>query len=407
MSESGIRALRLNFIRETVVGTTPANPDWLRFADEVDDFAFQPESNIFERMAIGSPDVQGFNLGPEDHQMTVIYPLQRWLVGAGPVPLDAAGDGLLRDASNAYRSTHSILSRQTFEAGGTDSNGFRIYSYGIAGYITRALIRGAPNSGDPVKVELTYLCRKARSYLLNQPAASGTLEILSSDAADTTQSVTIENEGAGTSETIGPLTGVTPVVGVTAFADVDAIRLSAATQGDITVRRSGGGAVIGVIEGQTTNGGIEGDLGMPLLGTGSYEAALGASFQTVLAHSFTRAAAAIATNVMPVSIEVSNNIEANAVVGTRLKALDPAARGLRFNATVFSDQASHDDILEHLKASEGDMVWTFSGGTTARTVTIQNAALTAVGQRKYTKGEATMRRDNVFTGRGIAISTGL
>ena len=78
-----------------------------------------------------------------------------------------------------------------------------------------------------------------------------------------------------------------------------------------------------------------------------------------------------------------------------------------FNATVFSDQASHDDIIAHLQATEGDMLWTFTGGATARTVTLGAAALTSPGDRQYTKGEATMRRDNVFTAKTIVITDGL
>ena len=74
---------------------------------------------------------------------------------------------------------------------------------------------------------------------------------------------------------------------------------------------------------------------------------------------------------------------------------------------MFGDTASHDDIVEHLQATELDIVWTFFGGATDRTVTLSGAALTAPGARSYQKGEATMQRDNEFTAQGIAISDGL
>lgn len=406
-NEAGIRGLRCNFIRETVPGVTDTDPAWLLFSDELDSATYAPEGNIFERRAIGSPDVQGFERGPEDHEMSIIYSMQKWLVAAGPVPLDAVGDGLLRDANGGYLLTHSVLKRQEFLTGGTDSSGFRIYTYGTGGFIGRGMVSGSPDSGDPSKVDVAYVFERVRSHLINQPAVTGGLTIVSSDASDITQSVTIEDDGAGVTETIA-LNGTTPVIGLTlTFASVDAIRLDAETQGDITITFTTGANECMVIEGAVSNNGIEGDLGLPLLGSGTFESALGLAFQTVLSAAVSRGGSPIATNVMGISFEVINNLEQNPAVGTRKKVISPGNRDMRFNATVFSDQASHDDIVAHLQVTEADMVWTFTGGATARTVTLADAALTSPGDRSYQKGEATMRRNNVFTAQSIAITDGL
>ncbi len=407
-NEAGIRALRANFIRETIPGVTDDDPDWLRFSDELDSATYAPEGNTFERRAIGSPDVTGFELGPEAHEMAIVYSMQRWLVGADPqpAPLDPSADGLLRDANGGYLSTHSVLTRQAFLTGGTDGNGFRIYSYGTGGFLGVVNISGAPDSGDPSKVELSYNFERARSHLINQMAVSGTVTIVSSDAGDTTQMVTIEDEGAVNSETLA-LNGTTPVVGAQAFTDVDAIRLDLETEGDITITFTTGGLVCMVIEGKISNNNIEGDLGLPLLGSGSFETALSLVFQTVLNQSVSRGGNPIATNVMGISFEVTNNLQQDAVVGSRKMVISPGNRDMKFNASVFSDQASHDDILAHLQATELDMVWTFFGGATARTVTMAGAALTSPGERSYQKGEATMSRDNEFTAQTIVISDGL
>ncbi len=407
-NEAGIRALRANFIREVVPGVTPADPDWLLFGDELDSATYAPEGNIFERRAIGSPDVKGFEIGPEAHEMAIVYSMQRWLVGADPQPnpLDASADGMLRDANGGYLSTHSVLTRQEFATGGTDGNGFRIYSYGTGGFIGVANVSGSPDSGDPTKVELSYNFERARSQLINQMAVSGTLTIVSDDAADTTQSVTIENEGAVASETLA-LNGTTPVVGAQAFTDVDAIALDLETLGNITITFTTGGLVCAVIEGKTSNNGIEGDFGTPLLGAGSFETPINTVFQTVLNASVSRGGSPVAVNVMGISFQITNNLQQDAVIGTRAMVISPGNRDLKFNATVFSDQASHDDIVAHLEATEADMVWTFTGGATARTVTLTDAALTSPGERSYAKGEATMQRDNEFTAQNIAISDGL
>lgn len=406
-NEAGILGLRANFVRETTDGVTPTDPDWLVFSDEIDSKSFAPEGNIFERRAIGSPDVKGFELGPEDHVMSLAYSLQRWLAAAGPVPLDASADGMLRDAQGAYLSRHSVLTRQEFLTGGTDSSGYRIYSYGAGGVISRALITGAPDSGDPTKAELAYNFERARSHLINQMTVATGLTIVSSSALDTTQSVTMEDDGAALVETLA-LNGTTPVPTIsTAFSSLDAARLSAETEGDITITFTTGGNVCMVIEGKVSNNGIEGDLGLPLLGTGSFEAALALAFQTVLSAAVTRGGSALAENVMGISFEVQNNLEMNGIVGTRKKDISPGNRDMMFNATVFGTQASHDDIEAHLKATEADMVWTFTGGVSARTVTLGAAALITPGDRSYQKGEATMRRGNVFKAKTIAITTGL
>lgn len=409
-NEAGIRELRANFIRETVPGVTDADPDWLRFSDELDSATYAPEGNIFERRAIGSPDVKGFELGPEAHEMSIIYSMQRWLSAApggaqGP-PLDAAGDGLLRDINGGYLSTHSVLTRQAFLLGGTDGAGFRIYSYGTGGFLGTVNISGAPESGDPSKIDLSYNFERARSHLINQMAAPTTMTIVSDDTSDTFQNVTIEDDGAGATETLN-LNGLTPVVGAVSFSSIDAVALDVETAGNITVTFTTGGNTAIVIEGRISNNDIEGDLGLPLLGSGSFEAALNLVFQTVLNQSVTRGGNPIATNVMGISFEVTNNLQQDAVVGSRKMVISPGNRDLKFSASVFSDQASHDDIVQHLQATELDMVWIFGGGGSAREVTMAGAALTSPGERSYQKGEATMSRDNEFTAQSIAISDGL
>ncbi len=406
-NEAGIRELRANFVRETVSNVTPTDPAWLRFSDELDSASYAPEGNIFPREAIGSPDVQGFEVGPEDHAMGIVYSMQRWLVAAASAPLDASADGMLRDANGGYLSTHSVLTRQEFAAGGTDAAGFRIYSYGTGGFQGRAMVAGSPDSGDPTKVTIDYIFNKARSYLLNQPTAATGLTIVSDSTADTTQSVVVENEGAGITETIA-LNGTTPAVGIVlTFADIDAIRLTAETEGDITVTFTTGGNTVIVLEGKVSNNGIEGDLGLPLLGSGSFETALGLPFQTVLSSVFTRGGVALATNVMATSFEVNNSLEQDSKVSTRIKTISPGSRVITFNATVFSDQASHDAILANLQATEADIVWTFTGGVSARTVTLGGSALMTPGERSYDRGEAKMTLDNGFQGQTIVITDGL
>ena len=400
-NESGIGALRVNFVRETTPGVTQVDPAWLRFSDEMDQAGqWAPNTNIAIRTAAGSPDVTGFSIGAEDHELQVIYKLQRWLTQATQVPLDALADGLLRDADGYIINTHSYLARQTLPApAGTQSAGVRVYTYGTGGIFGSASLTGDPSTSEPVMADGTYRFVKVRSLRINQPTASGTVTVVSSNAGDTTQTVTVENEGAASSEGIA-LNGTTPVVGATSFADIDAINLDLETLGDITITFTSGAETVAVILGSVGQQDIEGDLGLPLLGSGSFEAALGTAFEHILGDTIQKGGTPIEANVMTMAINVSNNVQPDPVVTQKGKVLSEGNREVTAVATVFSETGSHDAIVQHLQATAGDITWLMTGGT----VTLPGSVLTAPGARSYEKGNATMRRDNTFTSEGMTIS---
>jgi hypothetical protein len=395
--EAGIGALRANFIRETTAGTTPTNPAWLRFSDELDSAGdWSPNTNLAARTAIGTPDIVGFSIGAEDHEVSVAYKLQRWPAAAG----DASYDGLVRDSNGFLPSTHSILFRQVLSNEGTQSGGdLHIYTYGTGAKFNTVRLSGDSGDSEPVLVEGTYVCEKVRSYAVSQPNASTTMTVVSSSASDTTQDVTVENLTGATSETIS-LTGTTPAAGVTSFSDIGAVRLSAETVGDVTVTFTTGGETCVVILGSASHQNIEGDLGLPLLGSGSYESALGTGLEHILGDTITKGGSAIDVNVMTMAIEVANNVQADAVTRQKTKVLNEGMRDVTASVTVFSARGSHDATIEHLKATAGDIVWTMDGGT----ITLSSAVLTAPGSRTYDKGAATMQRDNTFTGQGLTIA---
>jgi hypothetical protein len=149
-NEAGIGALRVNFIRETIPGVTDVDPAWLRYSDELNTVGnWVPNTNIAARTAIGTPDVVGFSIGAEDHELEISYSLQRWLTTATEVPLDAIADGFLRDVNGYIINTHSFLARQTLAAPeGSQAAGVRIYTYGFGGKFDSASLTGDPsNSG--------------------------------------------------------------------------------------------------------------------------------------------------------------------------------------------------------------------------------------------------------------------
>ncbi len=400
--EAGIGALRVNFVRETVEGTTQVNPAWLGFSDELSQVGnWVPNANLAARTKVGSPDVVGFSIGAEDHELSIAYMLQRWLTTATQVPSDAIADGLLRDTNGYVPNTHSFLARQVLSAEGAQVGGdLRIYTYGQGGKFSTAKLSGDPGNSEPVLVEGTYMFELARSYAISQPLSTSGFTIVSDNAGDTTQSVTVEDDGAALVETLA-LNGTTPAISIsTAFGSIDAIRLSAETLGDITITFTAGAELITVILGSVGQQGIAGDLGLPLLGSGSFEAALATAFEHILGDTITKGGSALDVNIMPLALEVTNNIESKAVTRAKGKVHNEGFRNVVVTATVFSARGSHDATIEHLQATAGDIVWTMTGGA----ITVPSAVLTTPGARNYVKGAASMQRDNAFTGQGLTIS---
>lgn len=393
--ESGIKELRAHFIRETTVGVTPANPDWLRFGDTLRQISEAPNANVYMQMGAGVFDLTGFLVGPEDHTMGIEYELQNWLTAGN----DAAADGLLRAADGGLLNTHSFQSRQELAAGGVLASGSRIYTIAKGGHVGRVTLSGEPNSGEPLKTRLDYVFEKIRSYVIDQPAATGVCTIRSTNAGDTTQSLTIENEGAGTSETIA-LNGTTPVAGITSFADIDAAELDAETIGDVIIEHSGQDVM--TILGQTSNGGFEGDLGIPLLGTGSFEAALASAYEIIVGSTILRGGAVLEEDatISSFEIQIENNLDVHPRIDSRRRRIIEGKRDISANVTIFSRRGSHDSLVANLTADEQDIVWTLTGGT----ITLSDTALTSVGGRSYEAGKAVMTRNNVFTGRGLVIA---
>lgn len=394
--EAGIKDLRVHFLRETLTGVIQSDPAWLRYSDTVTRIQESPNANVFMQRGAGEFDIQDFLVGPEDHGLEITYDLQNWLTAGN----DAAADGLLRAADGAFLNTHAYQSRQDLLSGGSLVSGRRIYTIGTGGRIGRVSLSGDPNTGEPLKVALTYVYEKLRSYVIDQPASTGVVTVVSDNAADTSQTVTVENAGAGTSEGIA-LNGTTPVAGVTSFADVDSLSLSAETIGDITISHTA--AVIAVILGKTSNGGFEGDLGIPALGSGSFQSALGpGGYEQIVGSSIQRGGSDIEDNatISNFEIQVENNLSVHPRIDSRARRIIEGSRDVSSIATIFSEKGSHDAFVENLKATEADIVWTLTGGS----ITVLNAALTGLGGRSYEAGQAVMQRNNTFTGRSIAIA---
>lgn len=392
--ESGIRALRLEFVRETTEGVTPTNPAWLVYSDAVQNFEVSPTASINPRSNVGTPDVVNFNAGTESHEFSVTYDLQRWFTSAG----DAAYDGMFRNADGALPASHSMVARARSGDDGADDGGSYIFYVATGAKIGTVTLAGEPENGEPITVTLNYMCRKLRAYQVDQPAASGVVSIVSTDNADT-MNITVESVDADETETIA-LTGTTPAVGAVSFPEIDAALLASQPKGNVTI--SIGGTGLMTIYGTDAYGGREGDLGIPLLGTGSHGAAVGTAYENILGDTITRGGSplGIDADIASVSLTVENNIESSSTVYSIGKILSEGMRDVTLSANIFGPTASFDSMMDHLRAVESDVVWTLTGGT----LTLTGAALTSMGSVARDTGLALLTVDNTFQGKNIVIA---
>ena len=158
--ESGIRSLRLEFVRETTEGTTPADPAWMLYSDAVQNHEASPTGSINPRGNIGTPDVVNFNAGTESHEFSVTYDLQRWFTSSG----DAAYDGMFRNTDGGLPASHSVVAQARSGDDGVDSAGSYIYYVATGSKISSVELGGEPESGEPIVVTLSYMCQKLRAW---------------------------------------------------------------------------------------------------------------------------------------------------------------------------------------------------------------------------------------------------
>lgn len=395
-NESGIRELRLEFVRETTRGVTPADPAWKRYSDAIQSFGVTPTASISPRGNIGTPDVVNFNAGTESHSFTVTYDLQQWFSASG----DAAYDGMARLADGSLPKSHSMVARAAAGHTGTAGGGSRIYYVATGGLIGNVELSGEPESGDPIVVTLDYMCEKLRAYLADQPAASTTLTVASTSASDTTQTLTIESDGAGTSEAVA-LNGTTNVVTVASFTSIDAFFLDAETEGNVTI--TDGTNTLVTIYGKASYNNREGDLGVPLLGSGSHAAAIGSAYETILGDTFERPVGTdlgLDACISSAGLSVDNSIQQDSCITRIGHILSEGARTVNMNVSLIGPKPSYDSMIDHLRAVQNNIVWTLTGGT----LTLVDAVLTDLGTISRETQQATLTVDNTFQGKSLTIA---
>jgi hypothetical protein len=391
-ADSGIRDHRVEFVRESTPGQTPADPSWNRFSDTLETaLVWEADAQIEAQRGVGDYQINDQFSGPEDHSVSIEYHLQKFFTDGSGNPKDASADALMRDADGNPQNTHTIVDR-------ADYGDSRTYVVARGCYPNVDEVSGDPGTGLPVVVSLEYEAKNVRMFKVGQPSGE-TLSVKSTDSADSTQTLTIESDSGSTSEDVS-LDGTTAVSTSTSFSSIDALELDAETQGDVVVTDSSDNE-LARIHGANAYDGAGGDLGIPALGSGSHDGAIGSEYESFLDDRVTKGGSDLAAELRSATFSVDNNYEKSPVAGTTEQAVHAGVQDLEFTATVAGDFEAHSSMNDHLQAKQFDLAWEFDGGT----VTFTDAVLSSPGEVGPESGSVISTQDNGFRPSSVSFTT--
>lgn len=403
-TENALQNVRAEWVASDVSGTYPAppsNPTWNRFSDYVTAYpGWSGDAGTEGETVVGSGYVSDHFRGAEEHDLGVSWWMQRFPIDNSSNPNDPIGELLTLDYQ-AGHPVHEVLFRREVTDGGVDGAGFREFIYGSGCYPISGAIPGDPAESQPIVAEAGYAAQKVRQYIVHQPADATKITVVSTDSNDT-MDVTIESEGASTTETL-TLNGTTSVTGATDFSDIDAIWLSSEPAGDISIQDDAGNDLLeDSITGSTTDG-VEGDRGIPLLGTGSHASSIGTDPATYQFLGTTStwgggdlAESPQADRVHALDLELTVEESREAQKGTRRQAIDPGVLTAEVTADVAGPYESQTQNVRYFRGTEGDLVYGFPDGD----ITVNSAQLTDTDDVDRDGGDANAIYGVTFAGHG-------
>jgi len=393
-AESGQLPGRYEWVEEPSPGAVPTDIEWNRFSDVIRTFEMDPGATLARQDSIATADAVDHNRGPEEPSATVGYDLQRFPVDGAGDPVDASAYGILRDQYNDLLGTLLAVGRREY-GGGNDGAGVREFSVVRGAGVDSVSPTLDPSGEQPILMELSLTARKARSYLIHQPSAATTLELVSTADGDTME-VTIETEDAGTTDTIS-LDGTTAVTTTTSYSDIDAVWLADNPTGNVTVSDGSGTTFLeltGGLEYSDDDQPVDGDRGIPPLGAGSHAGEIGSSFEHFVGDRFERPAGeAVRARINSASWTIENNINTQALHNTRAPALDAGNRGVTVDADAAGPYISHKSMMESLQKVQQHIEHELSGGT----LQFKNAVPTDAAARTVEAEQAVASISETFS----------
>jgi len=409
-TESAVQNVRAEWVpsdRSSGTPRPPTDPSWRRFGDYIASYpGWDGDAGTEGQQPAGSAGPTHHFRGAEEHDLSIQWWLQRFFV-------DAAGDandpiGSLINWSNGEAfPAHEVLIRREVAEGGVLGGGFREFVVASGCKPSSASLPGDPSESQPIVAEVGYAAELVRSYIVHQPTDGNTVtpQVKSTSANDTGQTVTIESEGASTSDTFS-LNGTTQVSGASgaSFGDIDAVRIDGDHEGDIIVEDGSGtqlvedGAGNGITGSQAD--GVQSFRGIPLLGSGSHASEIGTDPESYLflGTSSTFAGGALADSapsdrIHAFDFDAEIDLERDARQGTRRQAIDPTTRTVTVEADVAGPHESAAQSARYYRGTEGDIVYTLPDGD----LTLRNATPTDTDEWEREGGDGRIIYGVTFT----------
>ena len=384
--ESSLQATRIEYVQETEEAVSPTDPDFQVLSDFLDEFNFSPGADREGIEVLGDADIRDMFRSSEEPEFTTSFYKQQGFVDSSGDPQYPAGEPLAY-SDGCDLPSYTVLSRQEYDCEGNDGAGYREYVVLFGAKPVEVVNPGDPSEAQPILEELSWQARKGRTYVIHQPGEDTTLEIenTGSDSVD----VTIESESASQSETITVGANST-VTTVETYSDVDVIYAESEHEGDILVTDGSGTNILDEatpLAGSDTDG-VEADLGIPPLGSGSRGSAIGtdpSDYQFIgLDGPIEWQNTALADRIHTLDLTVSIDTSREALQGARGATIDPGMRTVEVEADTAGPHESADLIAENFHNESGDIVYPYPDND----VTVYNAQITGVPDYTRSAGDA-------------------
>lgn len=426
-TEAGVRRTDTYFVREELDKNadpfTPANPTLRLYSSVVETTEIEPDAQFDERIGTGNYVPVHKNRQQEVHELTVAYDLERFFVDSSNNPLDAFADGALRGIDNRVANSHSFLEvekKQNIVTGNTwhhryfqelgkshpsgsaptaTAKGTRLEAYGRGCVPAESSMELAPEDSSVVGCEIQYTVTKYRKYQIDQPSSAITIAVKSTDPSDTGATVDIETKDGTTSESL-TLDSSDATVLKTSTSTYDSLRVSLPEdiEGDLEVytydsANSTAQQLLTVIRGAGSRDGIEGDRGVPLVGSGKFEdeSALNDGVPA-LGTNLKWDSHPAAEEVVSTTISAENEISENATNDGLTMSIQAGSQTLSCESTVFGETESAQQFDDYLLGREAELRFQVKGGE----VVIPRGYINSGGSTEREAGSAVMQSDVTF-----------
>jgi len=395
-AESALQDHRIEYVEESTEGEFVTDPEWSVLTDYLDELTFTPGARREAISVVGQGDFKDMFRGAEEPEVSTNYYKQQGFVDSGGNVNYPGGRPLTYDYGCDLQS-FTLQVRRESDCEGNFGSGFREYIVVRGAKPTEVTNPGDPSEANPIIEELSWTVQKGRSYVIHQPDSGTTLDITNSgsDSVD----VTIEDEGASTSETI-TVAGNTTVTTVETYENVDVIFAESEHTGDITVTDGSGTNVLDAgtqLAGSDTDG-VESDRGIPPLGSGSHGSAIGtdpADYQFIGVDSINWQGSSLSDRIHALDLTVSLETSREPTNGTRRSPIDVGTRTVEIEADTAGPFESATRIAEQFHNESGDFVYSYPDND----VTVNNAEITDAPDYTRTAGDTNYIPSTTWQGK--------